>query len=123
MKKQINVLGGPLEQCSLDPLTGFFRDGCCSLGLNDTGKHIVCAEVTREFLEFSLEQGNDLVSPRPEFQFRGLVPGDRWCLCALRWLEAAQQGVFAPIVLNATHEKILDYLSLETLILHSVSSD
>ena len=80
MKKQINVLGGPLEQCSLDPLTGFFRDGCCSLGLNDTGKHIVCAEVTREFLEFSLEQGNDLVSPRPEFQFRGLVPGDRWCL-------------------------------------------
>jgi hypothetical protein len=110
-----NVLGTELVACSLDPLTGFFRDGCCNTGEQDRGLHIVCARVTRDFLEFSRSRGNDLVTARPEFGFPGLKPGDRWCLCALRWLEALEAGVAPPVVLESTHERALAVVSLEQL--------
>ena len=115
---QLNVLGEPLKPCSMDPLTGFFRDGCCQTDASDRGSHVVCAVMTSEFLEFSLKQGNDLITARPEFQFPGLKPGNRWCVCALRWVEALRCGVVAPVVLDCTHEKILDHVSLETLVHH-----
>lgn len=121
MNMQINVLGEPLILCSSEPMTGFFRDGCCKVDASDRGSHVVCAIMTQEFLDFSRRMGNDLVSPRPEFHFYGLKPGDKWCVCALRWLEALQAGIVAPIVLEATHEKILDYVSLETLVLHQIN--
>ena len=115
---QLNVIGETLASCSLDPLTGYFRDGCCQTDASDLGNHVVCAVMTSEFLEFSLQQGNDLITERPEFQFPGLKPGDRWCLCALRWVEAVRAGVIAPVVLESTHEKILEDISLETLVMH-----
>ena len=115
---QLNVIGETLASCSLDPLTGYFRDGCCQTDASDLGNHVVCAVMTSEFLEFSVQQGNDLITERPEFQFPGLKPGDRWCLCALRWVEAVQAGVIAPVVLESTHEKILKDISLETLVMH-----
>lgn len=110
-----NVLGTELEPCSLDPLTGFFRDGCCNTGGDDRGLHVVCARMTAEFLEFSRNRGNDLVTPRPEFNFPGLKPGDQWCLCALRWKEAFDAAVAPPVVLQSTHERALDVLTLEQL--------
>lgn len=114
-----NVLGGPLRACSYDPLTGYFRDGCCHTGPHDVGRHVICAKVTAEFLAFSLQRGNDLITPRPEWRFAGLKPGDRWCLCALRWKEALQAGVAPPVILEATHEAALQVVSLADLQAHA----
>jgi len=115
-----NVLGGPLATCCTAPLTGFYRDGSCHTGPQDLGTHVVCAQVTPEFLEFSVARGNDLVTPVPQFHFPGLNPGDKWCLCALRWKEALDAGVAPPVVLAATHEKALEFVSLEDLKRHAV---
>ncbi len=114
-----NVLGGALEPCSMSPRTGFFRDGCCGTGPDDHGLHVVCARVTRDFLHFAREQGNDLTTPAPEYRFPGLKPGDRWCVCAVRWLEAAEAGVAPPVILDATHERALRKISLGDLIYHA----
>lgn len=110
-----NVLGEELETCGMDPLTGFYRNGCCETGAEDTGVHTVCAEVTAEFLEYSRDRGNDLITPRPEFGFAGLKPGDRWCVCASRWAEARDAGVAPPVVLGATHARSLEWASLDEL--------
>jgi uncharacterized protein (DUF2237 family) len=110
-----NVLGGELEPCSQDPVTGFYRNGCCETGPEDTGQHTVCAIMTEEFLRFSKSAGNDLSTPRPEFAFPGLKPGDRWCVCAPRWKEALDAGFPAPVVLNATHEEVLAIAPLGVL--------
>jgi uncharacterized protein len=115
-----NVLGGELISCSHEPLTGFFRDGCCRTGPDDVGVHTVCAVMTEEFLEFTVTAGNDLVTPRPQWGFPGLVAGDRWCLCAARWLEASQAGKAPPVVLEATHEKSLAIVPLELLERHAL---
>lgn len=119
-KRARNVLGGPLGECSAKPLTGFFRDGCCNTGAQDRGAHTVCALMTKEFLEFSQARGNDLSTPMPDFGFPGLKPGDRWCLCAARWREAFQIGAAPKVVLTATHERTLDYVSLDDLKKHAV---
>ena len=111
----LNVLGTELVPCSYDPLTGFFRDGCCHTRADDGGTHVICAKVSADFLAFALRRGNDLSTPRPEHRFSGLVPGDRWCLCALRWKEAWHAGVAPAVVLECTHERALDHVSLETL--------
>ena len=111
----LNVLGTPLVACSYDPLTGYYRDGCCNTDHNDHGSHVVCAKVTQAFLDFSVSRGNDLVTPRPEFRFAGLKAGDRWCLCARRWLEAFEAGVAPPVVLAATHRKALEIVTIEQL--------
>lgn len=100
-----NVLGTELLPCSYDPLTGFYRDGCCHTDAHDHGTHVVCARMTREFLDFSLAQGNDLITPQPEHRFAGLKPDDRWCLCVLRWHEALAEGVAPPVYLKSTHSK------------------
>ncbi|MGA1599855.1 MAG: DUF2237 family protein [bacterium] len=113
--KQKNVLGVELEPCGTDPMTGFWRNGCCETGPEDRGRHTVCAEVTAEFLEFSRAQGNDLSTPRPEFGFPGLRPGDRWCLCAARWREAYEAGKAPRVFLARTHEKTLELVALEVL--------
>lgn len=110
-----NVLGEALITCSTDPLTGFYRDGCCHTGPEDRGSHVVCAQVTEAFLAFSLSRGNDLITPRPEFGFPGLRDGDRWCLCATRWAEAFAAGVAPPVVLQATHEAVLRHVTLADL--------
>jgi uncharacterized protein len=110
-----NVLGESLASCSSEPMTGFYRTGCCDTGPQDRGLHVVCAQVTAEFLEFSRRQGNDLVTPMPAFQFPGLRPGDRWCLCAARWREAFAAGVAPPVVLAATHERALEVVDLADL--------
>jgi hypothetical protein len=110
-----NVLGKPLEQCGTNPITGFYRDGYCRTGATDAGSHVVAAIVTQEFLDFTKSLGNDLQTPRPDYNFVGLKAGDRWCLCALRWKEAHEAGVAPPLVLEATHEKALKYIPLETL--------
>jgi uncharacterized protein (DUF2237 family) len=110
-----NVLGGALRSCSFDPLTGFFRDGCCRARSDDEGQHVICARVTQAFLSFSLSKGNDLMTPRPEWRFSGLKPGDRWCLCAARWLEAWKAGVAPPVVLDSTHELALELVPLDVL--------
>ena len=110
-----NVLGGPLKACSHDPKTGFFRDGCCRTGKADRGRHVVCAKMTEEFLQFSKARGNDLSSPAPQYNFPGLEPGDRWCLCAARWKEARDAGVAPPVYLEGTHEKALEIVELEDL--------
>ncbi|WP_382325109.1 DUF2237 family protein [Hydrogenophaga sp. UC242_50] len=114
-----NVLGGPLVPCSYDPLTGFYRDGCCETDAEDHGTHVVCARVTAAFLDFSRENGNDLSTPRPQWRFAGLQPGDRWCLCVQRWLEALQAGVAPPVVLDSTHAAALEYVSLDVLLQHA----
>jgi uncharacterized protein (DUF2237 family) len=101
-------------------LTGFYRTGCCETGPEDVGLHVVCAQVTEAFLRFSAQQGNDLITPRPEFGFPGLVPGDRWCLCAARWLEAYRAGVAPPVILAATHESVLTLIPLEVLQAHAL---
>jgi uncharacterized protein (DUF2237 family) len=110
-----NVLGTELQPCSQSPLTGFYRDGCCNTGADDSGLHLVCAEVTREFLEFSASRGNDLMTPMPAAAFPGLKPGDRWCLCAARWKEAWEAGVAPPVVLASTHISALEFINLEHL--------
>jgi uncharacterized protein len=115
-----NVQGGPLEECGTDPLTGFYRDGCCTTGPEDLGSHTVCAVMTAEFLEFQQRTGNDLSTPRPEFGFPGLRPGDRWCVVAVRWLAAYHEGVAAPVVLAATHERALEIVPLAALDEHAV---
>jgi uncharacterized protein len=115
-----NVLGEELKPCGRDPLTGFYRDGCCSTGPEDVGVHVVCAWVSDEFLAFSRAQGNDLVTPRPQWGFPGLKAGDPWCLCASRWLEAAEAGVAPPVRLAATHEAALDIVPLELLRTHAI---
>jgi uncharacterized protein (DUF2237 family) len=114
-----NILGGPLEVCSTDPLTGFRRDGCCRAGPEDGGAHIVCAVMTEEFLAFTRSRGNDLSTPRPEWGFPGLQPGDRWCLCAARWVEALRAGVAPPVVPEATDEAMLEWATLEELLTHA----
>jgi len=111
----INVLGGPLQACSVAPLTGFYRDGCCNTGVDDVGSHTVCVVATAEFLEFSKSRGNDLSTPLPAYGFAGLKPGDRWCLCAPRWQEAFEAGRAPRVVLRATHEGALSHCSLADL--------
>jgi uncharacterized protein len=115
-----NVLGGPLASCSVRPVTGFFRNGCCDTAPQDLGSHTVCAVMTAEFLAFSRARGNDLSTPRPEFGFPGLKPGDRWCLCAPRWQEAFQAGHAPRVVLQATEQGALDYCELEVLKRHAI---
>jgi uncharacterized protein len=118
----VNVLGGELDPCSFDPLTGFFRDGHCRTEGRDPGFHTVCAVMTEEFLAFSARAGNDLSTPRPEWGFPGLRPGDRWCVCASRWLDACRAGVAAPVVLGATHERALEVVPIEALTAHAAPS-
>ncbi len=110
-----NVLGTDLESCSHDPLTGFFRDGCCNTGAEDAGMHTLCAHVTDEFLAFSKSRGNDLSTPHPAYQFPGLKDGDHWCLCVLRWKEAYEAGQAPKVNLKATHMSVLEYVDLEVL--------
>lgn len=116
----LNVLGGPLAPCGLDPMAGFYRDGCCNTDYDDVGIHVVCARMTREFLEFSKRRGNDLSTPAPQGGFPGLKPGDRWCLCAGRWKEALDAGVAPPVILAATHEEALAVVSLADLKRHAL---
>lgn len=115
----VNVRGGVLEPCSAEPLTGFFRDGCCNTDENDFGSHTVCAVMTDDFLAFSRGRGNDLSTPRPEYDFPGLRAGDRWCLCAMRWREAYEAGQAPQVILVATHESALRYAPLEALKAHA----
>ncbi len=115
-----NVLGEPLESCGTEPMTGFFRDGDCRCGPEDVGLHAVCAVMTPEFLDHQRRVGNDLVTPRPEWSFPGLVPGDRWCVVAIRWFQAYRDGAAAPVVLAATSERALEVVPLALLIEHSV---
>ncbi|MEQ8791944.1 MAG: DUF2237 domain-containing protein [Pirellulaceae bacterium] len=122
MSRAKNVLGETLEVCCSDPVTGFYRDGCCNTGQGDVGLHIVCAEMTEEFLSFSVERGNDLVTPNELFGFPGLAPGDRWCLCVARWKEAFEAGVAPPVVLAATHMSTLEFVDLEDLRAHAVDA-
>ena len=116
-----NVLSSELKECSHSPLTGFYRDGCCHTGGDDAGVHVVCARMTDEFLIFSQVRGNDLITPVPAFDFPGLKPGDRWCLCVARWLEALEAGVAPPVDLEATHISALEFVSLEDLKRHALS--
>ena len=116
-----NVLGGPLKACSTDPVTGFFRNGCCDTCAEDEGCHTVCVEVTEGFLAYSQASGNDLSTPRPEYNFPGLQPGDRWCVCAARWLQAEEAGAGAPIALAATHERTLEVVPLAVLQRHATA--
>lgn len=115
MTSDRNVLGGELEPCGSDPVTGFYRDGCCTTGPDDLGSHTVCAVVTKEFLAHQLGAGNDLVTPRPEYEFPGLQAGDRWCIVAARWQEAYEAGVAPPVILAATHARALEVVELDTL--------
>ncbi len=116
----LNVLGEPLAPCGLDPVAGFYRDGCCNTGYEDVGIHVICARMTREFLAFSKRRGNDLSTPVPETGFPGLRPGDRWCLCAGRWKEALDAGLAPPVILQATHEEALAVVSLADLKRHAI---
>jgi uncharacterized protein (DUF2237 family) len=120
MSEARNVLGGPLAVCSTNPMTGFFRSGCCETSREDAGSHTVCALLTEEFLEFSKAAGNDLSTPVPEFGFPGLKPGDRWCLCAARWKEALEAGVAPQVILAATHELALRVVTLDELRAHAM---
>ena len=115
MTAQLNVLGTELEECGLDPITGFLRDGNCSTGPQDLGSHTVCAIVDQAFLEYSRSAGNDLITPMPEYGFPGLKPGDRWCLCASRWKQAYEEGCAPPVYLRATHERALELIELDVL--------
>ena len=116
-----NVLGTEMMPCSIEPLTGFYRDACCNTGPEDVGRHVVCAEVSAEFLGFSASVGNDLSTPMPEFGFPGLLPGDRWCLCAARWQEALEAGMAPPVILQSTHEAALEFCALEDLQAHALT--
>jgi hypothetical protein len=115
MDDSMNVFGEALESCSENPMTGFFRDGCCNTSDDDLGSHTVCVQVTQEFLEFSRFRGNDLSTPRPEFGFAGLKPGDRWCLCAARWKEAYDAGMAPRVYLRATHKRALEIVPLDVI--------
>ena len=115
-----NVLGGPLEPCGAEPLTGYYRDGCCSTGPEDRGRHTICAVMTADFLEHQRSIGNDLSTPVPEYRFPGLLPGDRWCVTALNWLRAHHDGCAAPVVLASTHQNTLEVVPLEALLEHKV---
>jgi uncharacterized protein len=119
-KMATNVLGTPLEACCFDPKTGYFRDGYCKTRTEDVGTHVVCAVITQEFLTFTKSRGNDLETPFPQYDFPGLKPGDRWCLCVLRWKEALDAGVAPPVVLESTHKIALKYVTLEELKSHAV---
>ena len=118
----LNVLGGPLQSCSHDPKTGFYRTGCCETGPDDQGVHVVCIRATKEFLEFSKACGNDLSTPRPQWGFAGVKPGDQWCLCADRWKEALDAGMAPPVVLEATHQAALRHVTLNDLLFHALTS-
>jgi uncharacterized protein (DUF2237 family) len=120
---RLNVFGEPLAPCSVAPMTGFYRDGCCTTGPQDVGRHVVCVKVTAAFLAFSRSVGNDLSTPRPEFAFPGLQPGDRWCLCALRWREALEAGLAPGVVLEATNQAALRHVRLEDLRRHALPSE
>ena len=122
MTEHKNVLGSPLQVCSMDPLTGFTREGSCKVTPEDGGVHAVCVEVSEEFLEFSKSVGNDLSTPMPLYGFAGLKPGDRWCLCASRWRQALEHGIAPPVDLMATHESALEYATLVDLLRHSLGS-
>jgi uncharacterized protein len=117
------VVGGELLPCSADPLTGFYRDGCCATGPEDVGSHTVCAVMTTDFLAFSASVGNDLSTPRPDWGFPGLVAGDRWCVCAARWLEARESGCAPAVVLGATHARALELVSIDDLLAHAAPAD
>ena len=119
----VNVVGAELLPCSMEPLTGFYREGCCATGPEDVGSHTVCAVMTEEFLKFSRMAGNDLSTPRPEWGFAGLQPGDRWCVCASRWLEAHHAGHAPPVVLGATHAGALEIVPIATLTARAVAPD
>ncbi len=123
MARGRNVLGGPLESCCTNPMTGFFRTGYCDTGPGDVGLHLVCTQVTEEFLTFSKRHGNDLSTAVPQWSFPGLKPGDRWCVCVERWKEAYDAGVIGPVVLEATHISALEFVSLEELQTHAVPAD
>ena len=120
MTEARNVVGGKLESCCTSPMTGFYRDGTCNTGGVDFGAHVVCAELTEEFLAFTKSRGNDLSTPAPMFDFPGLKPGDRWCLCAARWKEALDAGVAPPVILSATHAVAVEYVSLDELKQHAL---
>ena len=117
-----NILGGALMPCSMEPLTGFYRTGCCETGTEDQGSHTVCVVVSEEFLAFSRAAGNDLSTPMPEYGFPGLQPGDHWCLCAPRWQEALEAGVAPPVILEATHEGALEWTGIEDLRAHALDA-
>ena len=119
--QQINVLGSELQPCSLDPVTGYYRTGCCENHGDDPGMHVVCCRVDEAFLEFSVSHGNDLVTPMPEYGFAGLKPGDQWCVCAARWAEALESGQACPVVLESTHVSALEYVDLDDLKSHARS--
>lgn len=123
MEPDLNVVGGELLPCSVEPVTGFYRNGRCSTGEDDLGSHTVCAVMTDEFLEFSRAAGNDLSTPQPAFGFAGLHAGDRWCLCAARWLEAYEAGQAPQVVLGATHARALDVVPIEALTAHAAAPD
>jgi len=119
MDDSLNVFDEPLQDCSHDPVTGFYRDGCCNTGKQDIGSHTVCVRVTKKFLEYSRFRGNDLTTPMPDFGFPGLQPGDRWCLCASRWLEAFEQNMAPRVFLASTHKRVLELVPLEKLKQHA----
>jgi uncharacterized protein (DUF2237 family) len=121
VKSAKNVFGQPLKECSKYPLTGFYRDGCCHTGPQDSGRHLVCAIMTDEFLDFSMKMGNPLKTPMPQYNFPGLNAGDQWCLCALRWKEAYDAGVAPMIDLEATNEKVLDFVTMEQLLEYALT--
>ena len=123
VQAQKNVLGTSLQTCCTDPMTGYFRDGTCRTTAEDQGTHVVCAVMTEEFLSYTYKKGNDLITPKPQWSFPGLKPGDGWCLCILRWLEAEKAGVAPPIRLEATHEKALEYTDLELLRTYATNSE
>ena len=120
--ENVNVFGEPLKECGCKPMTGFYRTGKCSTGPDDVGQHTVCIEATREFLQFSLQKGNDLSTPNPQYGFAGLKPGDKWCLCALRWVEAYDAGKAPLVYLEATHRRALDVIKLEDMEKHAVKA-
>lgn len=115
VEKGVNVFGEPIEECSAEPLTGFFRDGHCNTSEQDVGSHTVCVQVSESFLEYSRFQGNDLTTPQPDFGFPGLKPGDRWCLCAARWLQAQEQGMAPKVFLRCTHQRALEVIPMDVL--------
>ncbi len=118
-----NVLGGELQSCSVEPMTGFYRDGCCNTGGSDAGLHVVCSRMTEEFLAFSKQRGNDLSTPNEAYQFPGLLPGDQWCLCAARWKEAYDANMAPGVILEATHISALEFASIEQLQQHAVPNN